>query len=102
MGLATSIQGCLLAVVVYLLVGAHADVTLSSTRVAFFSGRGCVNLLRHRRAVDDGVGACSYALKNKGGGPRLPTCAKKKIYRLSAPSIWLECHVPECFAGKLH
>jgi hypothetical protein len=31
------------------------------------------------------VEACSSALKNKGGGLRVPTCAKTKICQLSVP-----------------
>jgi hypothetical protein len=47
---------------------------------------------------DDGVGTCSSALKNKGGGPRVPTCAKTKICRLSAP---IDLARVSC-SGRLH
>jgi hypothetical protein len=73
------------ATAVRLLVGAHGAATLSSTCATSFCGGGFLNLLHHRRAADDGVGACSSALKNKGGGPRVPTYAKTKICLLSAP-----------------
>jgi hypothetical protein len=53
LGRAASIRVCLLATVVRLLVGAHGAATLSSARVAYFCGRGCINLLCHRQAVDD-------------------------------------------------
>jgi hypothetical protein len=66
--------------------GAHGAVTLSSAHVASFCGGGCVNLLRRCHEADDDVGACLSALKNKGGGPRVPTCAKMKICRFSAPN----------------
>jgi hypothetical protein len=84
LGRAALIQDYLLATAVSLLVEAHGDATLSSVRAASFCGGGFLNLLHHRWAMDDGVGACSYALNNKGGGPRVPTYVKKKIYWLSA------------------
>jgi hypothetical protein len=71
--------------VVPLLVGAHGVATLSSTRAASFWSEGCLNLLHCRRAVDDSVEACLSASKNKGGGLRVPTCAKTKICQLSVP-----------------
>jgi hypothetical protein len=75
----------MLATTVPLLMGAHGATNLSSTCAASFCGVGFLNLLHRRRAADNGVGACSSALKNKGGGPRVPTYTKTKICQLSAP-----------------
>jgi hypothetical protein len=66
-------------------VRAHGVATLSSTRASSVCGEVCLNLLRRHRVADDDVGACSCALMNKGGGPRIPTCAKTKICQLSGP-----------------
>jgi hypothetical protein len=74
-----------MAVAIPLLVGAHGDVTLSPACVVSFYGRGCLNLLHHRRTVNDGVKVYSSVLKNKGRSPRVLTCAKTKICQLPAP-----------------
>jgi hypothetical protein len=66
-------------------MGTHGVATLSSVHAASFCGGCRLNLLRHRQAADDGVGACLSDLENKGGGPRIPTCAKMMIFWLSAP-----------------
>jgi hypothetical protein len=67
-----------------------------------FHGGGCLNLLRRLRAADDSVGAYSSALKNKGEGPRVSTCAKTKIRLFLPPSIWLKCRVSQGSTDKLH
>jgi hypothetical protein len=77
-------MAALLATTVPLLVGAHGVATLLSTCAASFCGGGFINLLHRRWAADGGMGAYSSALKNKGGGPRVPTYGKTKICRLSA------------------
>jgi hypothetical protein len=84
-----------------LMVGFAANCVahMSLVRLPFPIVVELLDLLRCHWATDGSVGVCLSAMKNKGGGPRVPLASRQRSIRRLSSLIWPECGVPEGSVG---
>jgi hypothetical protein len=65
--------------------GGHHIAHMSMLCLLFPTAVEDLNLLRRRSMADCGAGACLSALKNKGGGPRVPLTSIRRLLDAHPP-----------------